>query len=101
MMWSGTRLWVTCSWGMMIAQSSAVESSKLLNEARTPVAVIGVLHRRGVFGPKRYRCALSNRWCGREELNLHPRRDRDLNPARLPFRHAREVIQATRRASRL
>src|SRR5665213_1821450 len=23
--------------------------------------------------------------CGREDLNLHPRRDRDLNPARLPI----------------
>ena len=27
--------------------------------------------------------------CGRRDLNSHPRRDRDLNPARLPFRHAR------------
>src|SRR5205807_4600340 len=34
-------LWVTWSWGMMAAQSSLVDSSKLLNEARTPVVVIG------------------------------------------------------------
>ncbi len=27
--------------------------------------------------------------CGREDSNLHLRRDWDLNPARLPFRHAR------------
>src|SRR5205085_2069253 len=34
-------LWVPWSWGMMAAQSSLVDSSKLLNEARTPVVVIG------------------------------------------------------------
>ena len=27
--------------------------------------------------------------CGRWDSNPHPFRDRDLNPARLPFRHAR------------
>src|SRR6266545_3306850 len=30
-------------------------------------------------------------WCAREDLNLHPLRDRILSPARLPFRHARDV----------
>ncbi len=29
-------------------------------------------------------CCASERECGREDSNLHPRRDRDLNPARLP-----------------
>ena len=38
--------------------------------------------------------------CGREESNLHPRRDGDLNPARLPFRHARSAPPpASRRLS--
>ena len=36
--------------------------------------------------------------CGREDSNLHPRRDRDLNPARLPFRHARRGCNRTSEA---
>lgn len=39
--------------------------------------------------PVTTRDAATEGWCAREELNLHPLRDRILSPARLPFRHAR------------
>ena len=34
--------------------------------------------------------------CERRESNPHPRRDRVLNPARLPFRHARVGVSVAR-----
>src|SRR5664280_1590296 len=41
----------------------------------------------------------TSHWCGREDSNLHPRRDRDLNPARLPIPpHPRRATLSTARA---
>ena len=40
-------------------------------------------------------------WCAREDLNLQPFRDQILSLARLPFRHARAVINLRRAPANL
>ena len=66
------------------------------HRARNGMSLVGLSNRRapsarranegGAWGRARTRVApgVGRVECGREDSNLHPRRDRDLNPARLP-----------------